>query len=309
MEYTTRFSDIPSMFEAFNMFGTPKLAEKILFDNGIFSSSKHCPKCGNSMSLNGQSFRCCKKTCRAKVTVRDGTFFSKMKAPLNVISSATNAALHKYSRQLIAVAVNECDVKIGGPWIIVEIDESKFRKRKHHRGHRAEGAWVLGGVELTSERKLFVQVIESKDAETLLPIIQQHVLPGYIHEKVNHSLHFHDPVTGVHTHTIEGTWLRIKLGIPLRCRNREVIDDYLWDFIWHRINKGRRFEALIWTLKNIQWRDSDANTVPMDETFGLLDIEDGPEPIVEDLEADGQHHLDNTEQLSSPLALPVTKKN
>uniref|UniRef100_A0A0K0F571 Zn_Tnp_IS1595 domain-containing protein n=1 Tax=Strongyloides venezuelensis TaxID=75913 RepID=A0A0K0F571_STRVS len=139
MDSTTRFSDIPSMFEAFNMFGTPELAEKFLFDNEIFTSSKNCPKCGNSMSLNGQSFRCGKKTCRAKVTVRDGTFFSKMKAPLNVvlfylyyfisgtrqnqiemylkISSATNAALHKYSRQLIADAVNECDVKIGGPGI------------------------------------------------------------------------------------------------------------------------------------------------------------------------------------------------
>uniref|UniRef100_A0A0K0FEW9 DDE_Tnp_IS1595 domain-containing protein n=1 Tax=Strongyloides venezuelensis TaxID=75913 RepID=A0A0K0FEW9_STRVS len=199
MDSTTRFNDISSMFEAFNMFRTPELAEKFLFDNEIFPSSKHCSKNRNSMSLKCQSFRCGKKTCRAKVTVRDGTFFSKMKASLNVallylyyfisgthqnqnevyfkISSATNAALHKYSRQLIADAVNECDVKIGGPGIIVEIDESKFGKRKHHRGHRVEGALVLGGVELTSERKLFLRVVESRDAETLLPIIQQHVPP------------------------------------------------------------------------------------------------------------------------------------
>uniref|UniRef100_A0A0K0FEW8 Transposase n=1 Tax=Strongyloides venezuelensis TaxID=75913 RepID=A0A0K0FEW8_STRVS len=73
----------------------------------------------------------------------------------------------------------------------------------------------------------------------------------------------------------------------------------LWEFIWHRLNKGRRFEALIWALKNIQWRDLDANTVPMDETFDPLDIEDGPGPIVEDLEADNQHHQDGAEQSSS----------
>uniref|UniRef100_A0A0K0EX83 Nuclear receptor domain-containing protein n=1 Tax=Strongyloides venezuelensis TaxID=75913 RepID=A0A0K0EX83_STRVS len=73
MDSTTRFSDIPSMFEAFNMFGTPELAEKFLFDNEIFPSSKNCPKCGNSMSLNGQSFRCGKKTCRAKIILFKNT--------------------------------------------------------------------------------------------------------------------------------------------------------------------------------------------------------------------------------------------
>uniref|UniRef100_A0A0K0G393 Reverse transcriptase domain-containing protein n=1 Tax=Strongyloides venezuelensis TaxID=75913 RepID=A0A0K0G393_STRVS len=46
----------------------------------------------------------------------------------------------------------------------------------------------------------------------------------------------------------------------------------------------------------------------MDKTFGLLDIDDDSEPIVKNLEADGQHYLDNTEQMSSSLASPVTKK-
>uniref|UniRef100_A0A0K0F534 DUF223 domain-containing protein n=1 Tax=Strongyloides venezuelensis TaxID=75913 RepID=A0A0K0F534_STRVS len=199
MNSTTRFSNISSMFKAFYMFETLKLAEKFLFDNEVFPSSKNCPKCKNSLSLNGQSFRCVKKTCRANVTVRDGTFFIKMKAPLNVvlfyiyyfisgtrqnqiemylkIISATNAALHKYSRQLIANAVNECDVKIGGPVKIVEINEFKFEKRKHYRDYRVEGAWVLDNVELTSEKKLFVRVVESRDVETLLLITQQHVFP------------------------------------------------------------------------------------------------------------------------------------
>uniref|UniRef100_A0A0K0F533 Uncharacterized protein n=1 Tax=Strongyloides venezuelensis TaxID=75913 RepID=A0A0K0F533_STRVS len=88
-----------------------------------------------------------------------------------------------------------------------------------------------------------------------------------------------------------------------------MVRNKIEDPIEHRINKGRRFEALIWALKNIQWRDLDSDAEPMDETFGLLAIEDSPESIVEDLEADGQHHLDNIEQSSSPLASPVTKKN
>jgi hypothetical protein len=37
---------------------------------------------------------------------------------------------------------------------IVEVDESKFGKRKYHRGHRVEGVWVIGGVERTASLPL-----------------------------------------------------------------------------------------------------------------------------------------------------------
>ncbi|KAK3877360.1 hypothetical protein Pcinc_017915 [Petrolisthes cinctipes] len=37
--------------------------------------------------------------------------------------------------------------KIGGPWKIVEIDESKFWRRKYNVGHFVEGQWVFGGIQ------------------------------------------------------------------------------------------------------------------------------------------------------------------
>jgi len=37
--------------------------------------------------------------------------------------------------------------KLGGPGKIVEIDESKFGRRKYHRGHHVDGQWVFGGIE------------------------------------------------------------------------------------------------------------------------------------------------------------------
>jgi hypothetical protein len=43
--------------------------------------------------------------------------------------------------------VMHCEDKIGGNNSVVEIDESKFGKRKYNRGHRAEGVWVRGMID------------------------------------------------------------------------------------------------------------------------------------------------------------------
>ncbi|KCZ77845.1 hypothetical protein H311_01137, partial [Anncaliia algerae PRA109] len=45
--------------------------------------------------------------------------------------------------------LNKTEIKIGGPGIQVQLDESKFGKRKYNRGRRIEGVWVFGGVEKT----------------------------------------------------------------------------------------------------------------------------------------------------------------
>jgi len=57
--------------------------------------------------------------------------------------------------------------KIGGPGVIVELDESKFGKRKYNRGHRVEGSWVVGGVEKTERRRLFLTTVPNRNATTL----------------------------------------------------------------------------------------------------------------------------------------------
>lgn len=55
-------------------------------------------------------------------------------------------AFHEYFRQLVGSALKEEDTIIGGNGIVVEVDESKFSKRKYHRGHAVDGAWILGVV-------------------------------------------------------------------------------------------------------------------------------------------------------------------
>ena len=104
------------------------------------------------------------------------------------------------------------------------MDESKFGKRKHNRGRRVDGVWVVGAVEITGQRRCFLLTVDERDHHTLASIIANHVLPGTIvrtdcwaayngledipglqlsHQTVNHSEGFISP-EGVHTNTIEG---------------------------------------------------------------------------------------------------------
>lgn len=129
---------------------------------------------------------------------------------------------------------------IGGPNIIVEADESKFGKRKHHRGHRVEGVWVYGMVERTPERRIVLIPVPNRTKDTLTRLTTAYMESGsvffsdcwkgyagiresFAHYTVNHSKWFKCPETGVHTNTIEGNWAPLKAGIPKRWRTEEKI--------------------------------------------------------------------------------------
>ena len=52
-------------------------------------------------------------------------------------------------------------LKLGGTCNIIEIDESKFGRRKYNRGHHVGGVWVFGGVERRT-KKIFLISVEKK---------------------------------------------------------------------------------------------------------------------------------------------------
>jgi hypothetical protein len=71
-----------------------------------------------------------------------------------------------FVREAMFVYLHDSSQKIGGPNKTVEIDESKFGKRKYHRGHRVQGQWIFGGVERDTGRAFFVPIMD-RTAETL----------------------------------------------------------------------------------------------------------------------------------------------
>ncbi|KAF0698354.1 zinc finger MYM-type protein 1-like, partial [Aphis craccivora] len=63
---------------------------------------------------------------------------------------------------------------------------------------------------------------------------------GYVHLTVNHSLHFKDPETGVHSNTIESSWRHAKASISQYCRKKEFYEGYLAKFMF--LKKCRAFK-------------------------------------------------------------------
>ncbi|KAL1250607.1 hypothetical protein QQF64_018403 [Cirrhinus molitorella] len=133
--------------------------------------------------------------------------------------------------------------KVGGLNICVHIDESKFRHRRKYARGRFGGAWrrkswVFGMVEILPSRKPVLRLVDKRDKTTLLPIIEKHVKRGsiihsdewraystlsergYQHHTVNHSIHFVNPSTGVHTQNIERAWANFKREVWRMRANR-----------------------------------------------------------------------------------------
>lgn len=60
---------------------------------------------------------------------------------------------------------------------MVEIDECMLVRRKYHRGHMVRHQWIFGAIDIGTKEGIMIPVA-CRDAATLLPIIQQHILPG-----------------------------------------------------------------------------------------------------------------------------------
>ena len=122
---------------------------------------------------------------------------------------------------------------------------------------------MFGGIERGSGRS-FLALVESRDAATLLPILQEYVLPGtqvmsdlwrsyggiaelpegYGHLTINHSVNFVDPVSGAHTQNVENMWMRykrkVKSSMGLNTPTSDRYNDYLQELTTFKNSSGGR---------------------------------------------------------------------
>ena len=252
----------------------------------ILKSQQTCSVCGSRMSLqtrtkqngsqDGYTWRCTKTTCRTMKSIRSGSFFEKSKIPLEKwllsihhwasnskvqlaadaigISHTSVMQCNKFLCEICSRKLCQVPIVLGGPGVVVQIDESLFsHKVKAHRGRPpTQEVWVFGIVDTSYKPALgYMQIVNRRDSATLLPIIQASVAPGSIvhsdewsayrqiqsqtgltHRTVNHSLHFVSP-TGVHTNNVESYWNRAKMKIKaMRGCTRDELSLYLDEFMW-----------------------------------------------------------------------------
>ena len=239
-----------------------------------------CQKCNSgtvrvvkdgSYPTDGVVWRC--TYCARKISIRRNSWFAGSHLTLQQIMKLTYLWVWRCDQRFImrechlgsnttivdwcnfarevCVSVLETDSKpIGGPGTIVEIDESKFGRRKYHRGRRVDGVWVFGGIERGDRGNCFMVTVEDRSAATLIPIIKKYILPGskimsdcwkaydclenegYIHGTVNHSIEFINSETGDHTQSIESTWRAVKKSLPRSGSTKGMYDSYFAEFIF-----------------------------------------------------------------------------
>ena len=285
---------IPSLAEVYPLISDEETCLQALKNHKVFYNETPCKACSGTMrTMTGRHMLRC-SNCRKEETGRAHSFFASSRLKLHEIlrlgyfwllglgrDQTVVVTKHSprivtnffiYFRQLVSQSLEENACVIGGPGIVVEIDETKMGKRKYHRGHRVEGVWLLGGVEKTPQRKCFVIPVPDRTTETIQQAIQSHVLPGsiirtdcwksysylgssseYIHQAVNHSLHFTDPATGVNTNTIEGTWAGLKRKVPVRNRVQQGMEGQIMEFIWRRIHQDRLWDALLDAFRDVYY--------------------------------------------------------
>ena len=105
------------------------------------------------------------------------------------LAEHTSVDWYHLHREIYEEIIMNKSEAIGGYGKRVQIDESKFGKRKYHRGHRIEGQWVFGGIE-EGTRRNFMVCVEKRDAATLIPLIERSVLVTFLTLQIHACCYF-----------------------------------------------------------------------------------------------------------------------
>lgn len=187
-------------------------------------------------------------------------YFWLLNSTLEITSSecevdiTTACEYFTFCREVCYVVVTSDFKPIGGPGHIIEIDESHLYTRKYNKGrllkNEKSSVWIFGGIDRDTKESFIVRV-QQRNAETLIPLIKNFVLPGskicsdgwkaynsltsegYIHGVVNHSIEFiNSEDKTVNTQTVERQWKSLKNSVKREGREGNEDDLYLFQFLY-----------------------------------------------------------------------------
>lgn len=262
-------------------------------------SPPNCPECGVQMKeiadnkiSDGVIFRCSTHK-KQKKSIRHGSFLSSshlslqqfikliqewaFQSPIKKtserlgISAKTVIQWFQFARDACSNFMSRNSNQIGGPGHVVEIDESVVSRRKYHVGRMVKEKWVFGGIDTTTYLG-FIQLVENRSAEVLLPVIQQWILPGteihsdgwaaynqitaisvdpaFTHKVVNHSENFVDAATNATTNHVERMWCKMKRKLKAMSGTSEnMLSGHLDEFMWHQM-RGQTTELSFHNILN-----------------------------------------------------------
>ncbi|XP_035224743.1 uncharacterized protein LOC118197352 [Stegodyphus dumicola] len=225
--------------------------------------------------------RCNLSTCRSKRSIRKGTWFESSRLSVLKclrfiygwseeltsvkwcekqleISHGTVVDWNNYMREVcVDSLLKRQQRKIGGPGMIVEVDESMFTKRKNNAGRILPQQWIFGGV-CRETNECFLVMVPNRSMSIILEAINENIEKGttiysdswksyctekleeesFEHFKVNHKYNFVDPETGTHTQKIERLWGSAKWrNKKHRGTARHHLESYLAGFMWRKNTK------------------------------------------------------------------------
>lgn len=194
---------------------------------------------------------------------------------------------------------------IGGEGCTVQIDESKFGKRKYNRGYMIDGHWVFGVIdEQTKELRLNMVPDNERSRANMQGLIESMIKPGtrivsdsfssykyldneetpYTHDSVNHSIEYvayDEEGRKIHTNTIESAWRPIKDFFRTRKVKHEYFFFHLKEYEWRRRmkkeNKDHFLELLVAIAKHYKPKllhpnySLNSGPIDLDEYLGPVD--------------------------------------
>jgi len=277
---------------------------KLLFDKGLLKDIMACNYCSEDMEIRESNdnpekyhWRCFSTTCvhyQCTKSIRLGSFFENFQAPIIEILQSIYyystlprqcdvVRLSKKSRSFIQNLRNKIitlfskyfeknPIRLGGPGVVVQVDETKLNFNvKSHRGIApSTPCWAVCIVDVSHfPAKGYIELVDRRNAETLIPIIARVTRPGsiiqtdewrayneiskagcYEHKKVVHKYNFVDPGTGVHTQHVESYNNKIKYKIKMaKGVSNDFRKKFITEFLFFDMFKDNVFDKIVDLIK------------------------------------------------------------